>query len=357
MPLYLVRLNFKVFKMVDRDLDLIGGDILTLTDTYTTIKKYGLNKTSLSLVKHLNLLSESSILGLESSGTHLDITIALEDIKEKIKESVSKWSEKLASFIKNSSSKITGTITSLMDRMKTAMSSVKTKIFENVDSAKNYARVHPYKTLAKALTAALATMAVLGFVIKGLPSLKTPDNLNPFMSKIYDMINKIDWPFGKIAANLSNRGNRISVAIAGITLAAGTGIITKLGYTRAGLDFLGNSLSRIGGNLRSMWPDIQNKSSEIFSGLKTITSGMGYAYKKGEAVGSQTNDDYRYKSPVVRATVTAGTISLTVLSVAVVSIGYVMFKLITSVVIGTIKLFCATLNKLIGSSPKHNGYV
>jgi hypothetical protein len=345
------------------EINNLGDELLTLSETCSAIKSYGLNQTTMSLMKTTGLLSGTSLeaIAIESIGTHgssdPETMMALESRVDKIKEKTPKMSAKIVSLFKKTGSGVSSIISSLWDKIKTAFKKAKDKVFSAADATKKYAKVHPYKTIALAVAALVAVVGLVTFTSGSLTTIKDTKSLVAFNKQLAGAITKIKWPFGKITTTLSKHGTKIAVAVANIGAIAGAATLLKLGWNKLSAENVMTHLENAEDALTNSWPTIQGKSLSILEDTTTMAKGLTRAATTGYHASQGSNPDVP-TSRKISFGITGALISTFI--VGVISIVYTLYHLIRVIVIGVMKLCPATFNKLSGASdsaPAQNQYV
>lgn len=360
-----------IYKEEDfEDIREIEKEVSQLVGAFSAIESFGINPTAVSILKTSGLLSEASknAIALESMGFHTsqepESQMALESLLDTIKEKMASWSSKILSMIKDTGSKLMKTISGLWDRLKELTKTVKEKAFDKIEKSKNIVKAHPARTIAAVATAALTVVTILTFTARGLPTPSKAKELPEFLTKVSEKINKIQWPFGKIASKISNN-KRLTVSIVGATGAVTAATIAKLGWTKSIIDTTSNMFDKVGNQIRSVWPDVQEKSINATRDIWTITKGMvvggvegartgwnvtGSIDTPGSTEGQILNTGVKASGAVIGAT-------FTMFSVGVASLFYTLFKLLQIVVVGGFRLICSTYNHLLQSTPLSQRYI
>lgn len=330
-----------------KQLEFLQDSILLQDNVINCISTHGVSKSSFLIMKSANLLTSTSLdfVSLESlDSSHNEI--ALESLLDKAKEKIATWSAKVLSFTKSAQLKITNLFNPLLNKLKEYSKKVIDKVFSKADGAKKYVKAHPYKTIAAAILAVLAVIGVGQFIIRGFPLFRNASRIPQFMSTVGRMISKIKYPLGKIATSYSKGGTVLKVTIASGGFITGAGTIAALGWTKDKV-----------ANLYREYSQIKVNSETLTSGSSNLIKNVatdGIAFVKGVYQGSMKGFDSGYYAAADEGGVRqvgSSVVGMTITTFAVIaaSAAYIVYKLITGVVIGTLKVICITLNALLGS--------
>lgn len=342
------------------ELDQLGTEVLQLGNTAHAIETFGLNPAAVEIMSATGLLSGTSLnaIALESVNDNM----ALESILDSLKDKMTTWSAKVLNLFSETGGKVLTTLKGLWTRLKASTEVVKKKVFDTTDKAQRYAKAHPYKTLAAALTAAVAVTGIVAFAARGLPSYRNAKELPRFMEKLVEMIGKIRWPFGPVVPKLINGGKKIAVTAAAATAAAGVATIAKLGWSRMNVESLDHTFDKIYDGIVDGWKHSQEKTVRVLKDGWTIAKGMYRGITMGASVGYNSG----IEGPHERMTNAenakhmldgVGGILLATFAVGVVSVGYVLYHLVRTIVCGAFRLVNATMNALSNSSPANEQYI
>lgn len=333
----------------------LEDEIILQNNLINTISTNGLSKTAFSILINSSLLSNTSSLSiaLESFDESSDI-VAIESLAEKVKDNVAKWAAKALSFAKSSKDKIMSVFEDLYDKLKSRTKQVSSKVFDSAAESKKYAKAHPYKTISLAIAAAIAALAVGTLVINGFPVFKNAIKIPQFMKTVGSAIAKIKYPLGKITTAYKQGGTVIKLAIATGGVVAGIGTIAGLGWTKDKVVSTYNEYSKIKLNTET----IVNGSTSLLKRtanagiafVKGIGSGISHGFNQGYYAGTDTPEPVR---------VLNGTLAMTFTTFCVLAASavYLVYKLITGIVIGTLKVLCITLNALLGAKESEDEFL
>lgn len=328
------------------DIDSLGDEILLYENIANVLQTHGMSRTTFSILKGLGLLTSVSSIALESLNDD-DTPVAIESLIDDVKTKLSKWSAKVVSFVTSTKDKFIDMFDSLMDKLKGSTNKAVSHFSENKDNAKKYVKAHPYKTIAVGLLAAAAALAVGAFVFKAFPMFSQAVKIPKFIQTVGTMISKIKYPFGKIAVAYSNGGTKMKVAIAAGGAAATMGTIGGLGWTKDKITEIYRDYSKTQINADTITKGSLEITKNIVKGTgtavaKTVQGGAS-SFSQGYHFGTETKEPVR----VLNGTVA---MSFTAFSVIVASAMYAVWKLISGVVIGALKVTCVTIHAL--SNPK-----
>lgn len=197
------------------DLDEIEKSITTLCLISDGVEKYGINQTSLYILKRHHLLSGASLstLAIESINDSTQVT-ALEALSEDIKEKSAQWAAKVVGLFKDGSKAITDKLTTLLESVKEKAALLTDKAWDVAKDTKDLVVAHPYKTILIALSAAVAIFGIVSFVGTSLPvGVVTNGQLHTFMMRLRTMYHGINLPFGKITTTAVSDGRLVFATV------------------------------------------------------------------------------------------------------------------------------------------------
>jgi ElaB/YqjD/DUF883 family membrane-anchored ribosome-binding protein len=340
--------------MCDRDdplnLDAFSQSLHQSLDCIDSVKRYGINPTAAHMLRSAGLLSTTSpeaIAALESLSYHdgdaAETAIACESLWETIKTKVTQWSSKVLNFFSGAKSKLTDRLHTLFDRLKAAGQKARAMLADGTAAATKQVKAHPYKTVALVVAAAVAALGIGAWAIGALPAFGEAASLTTFMSTLAGKVSAIKWPFGKIVATLTKSKLRIGLTIAAVGAAGAAAAIPVLGWNkmsageivndadrlvRGGVDIAGKLVSKAGSAVKAGWMAVRR-------GAHAIVQSGHQGYHQNEGLSEQRRMRY------------AGVnMTITTFGVVVAGVGYLLFKLFNTIVVGGLKLMYQTLRAL-----------
>jgi len=329
------------------DLYSLGDEIMMYDDTINAVSRYGISKSSFLILKSSGLLSSTSFdaIALEGFNDNCE-DIALESLIDKVKEKVAKWSAKALSFAKTTASKISNTLGNLLEKLKNISKNVIDKVFDKADAGKQYVKAHPYKTIALTIAAVLTVLGIGQFIIKGFPVFRNAAKIPQFMKTVGGMIAKVNYPLGKITTAFSKGGMVMKVSIGTGTFLTGVGTIAALGWTKDKVASVYREYSQIKVNSETITKGSMNLISNTARDGVSFVKGVYTGTRKGFDAGYYSDED---SSETKRVVAGATSMTITTFAVLLAAAAYVVYKLITGVVIGALKVICISLNALLGA--------
>lgn len=348
----------------------IESDIMKLCSTLDIIEHHGAPISAVKILCATNLLNTASRIALEALdegefGLEADKT--KQSIIDTIKEKAAQWSLKVISFFKNKSASFFGKINSLLDKFKKAMSLAKDKISVKANSTKVYVKAHPYKTVAMALSACVAVMGLIAFTGRMLPTVSSSKAMIQFTNTFKNKVAEIRWPFGEVSAKVISGGKKVALAVAAVGAVGGLGKLVQLGWSNVTAEQLDKGLEKVCGGLEKTWMTLAPKVSTIGNTVidltkNTFKAGIGGFNIGYNALVNERENRYNVditEKEILKETaqiglggvVAAGTVVLFWAS----SIIYALYKLMITIVGGTVNLCYRTMQSL--SHPVEKEYV
>lgn len=340
-------------------LEAMGKEVDTYHQTADVISQYGINPTVLSFLQSSTLLSGTMLgsVATETYGFHgagdLRTEHAVESLVDKIKEKVTAWSAKIVSLVKNLSDKVLGPAKELFAGIKSKFAGVKETLKSLAGDAGEEIKTHPYRTLLAALTAALAVVGIVVFGLKNLPRAKDAAKLPAVSEKIAGMINKLDWPGGKIVG-LSTKGKLTLGAIGAVAIGSGAASLTRMEWSAGAVDKITTLCDRIFEGLKSAWSALVPVGQAVVEDAKMIGGNLQKAYYGGA---SAVEDKHQERSETHQSFLTNVAALPGVFVVGVMSILYVLYKLAKGVIIASFKITNAVFDKLGGLGSDSKSFV
>lgn len=340
----------------DREFESINtltNELLVHHETIDALNTHGVNPTALRIMVTTGLLSGTSLhaMALESQSAHLPTSVetqmAVEALTDKIKVKMAEWSAKIITFFNDKNDKLGEVIKGLNTKLKAAAQKASEKIFGDKDGAKQYAKAHPYKTIALALAAAVVAIGVLHFTAQYFPAFKDAAAVPKFMTKLSSMINAIKWPFGKVAAVLANSSTKVKLTVGAVGTVAVVGTVLELAWNKDKILKTIHDYGTLEHGLWSVWDGIKSKTVNALKDSWTMVKGTGAAVYHGGLFGYHTVNDV---SPATRALSTVASMSLATFAVIVTGIGYLMYQLVKNIVVVAFRLACMTMVALGGAT-------
>lgn len=247
------------------ELETLSCDLDKLTGSYHAVENFGISHTSVELLKITGLLSSTALSGvaleslLPESGDSVNSKIALEALSDTIKEKAAKWSAKLLSSAKKLGTIVSNVITPLWNKIKELASKAKEKISNN--AAVQYVKTHPYETIFYSIAACTAIYTTMNFALQAYPSLGAPDSsFVAFNKALVNKLRMIKLPWGKIYTKVTMDGKVVMCEVipAASTKLTQTGTVSKLGWTKAAIDTVISSGSKVFSFMGGVVKDIHN---------------------------------------------------------------------------------------------------
>lgn len=347
-------------------------ELLALVDVTQTLSTYGVNRTALSLMQTTGLLSGTSLMAiavesLQDDDKALEASHVTTSLKDKITSKAKEWSAKILSFFTDKGSIIFTQIHKLWDKLKAKIHTTKDVIDQKLKEGKDYAKVHPYRTIVTALTACASVLGIMAFTTRMLPAFKNVAQASGFTKRFMSMVDTIKWPFGPVKTSLVNGGKKVGLTIAGVAAATGVIKLAQAGWNKVTLEDLDHGLEKVGHGLETGWKLFSPKAQAVVNGSWEFAKGSvkvaGKGLKEGYDLGVDPREPYRDVTmgekemlQTARRSVTAvigGSIFL--FSFWAVSILYVLYQLIKTIVGGTFHLGMMTVQAIAHAN--HKEYV
>lgn len=338
---------------VDEAMDLIdqmGQDLTEAVSCSVYLNHYGSHPTALRVMQSKGLLAGTSLdsLAMEQFGD-VDSDIAVESLLDAIKEKTAVWSAKIVGVFDKVKTSVIDRLVSLSEKIKEKASRLKTEFLKDVDRAKVHVKAHPYETVMICIAAAIAVMGIAAFSIKGLPSIRDIKMLPKFLEQVAKKIASINWPFGKIAAAVTNGGKRIALSMTRKIPRAAVASLAVLGWSTTSVDATTGTMTKFRGGIPELWNNIQDKSKQ------SIHDALEFGKDRFSGIGRDTMASYfegEGGSVGMRAIKATALSAISVAMAGVSSVVYVLYHLIKNIVLGTVNLISYTFEALTHQRPE-----
>lgn len=253
----------------------IESEIKELSDTLLAIKIFGLNTTSLLIMKTTGLLAGTSLnsIALESlCSSDVDESIrdiAVENIISSIKDKVAKWSAKILESLKSTSGKITESMTHAFGKIKDTMSHISQSVLDKSKYVSRKMNAIPHKRVLLTLASIGAVSALLLFAGRSFPKVgANPSEVSRYLAKLKDMISKIKSPFCILTPNVLENG-KLSVHVLPADIFSPSSPPIKLGWTDTTIKSTSHEVSNAVSSMSSSWKVFESSGISI---SKSISS-------------------------------------------------------------------------------------
>lgn len=244
--------------------------ISTLNDMYYTVSKLGYTA-SYSLY--------NSNMGLESINTITSTEMALESIREGIKNHLIKWSAKILTFIKNSTLGLSKKFSSLMTSTTNKLATIKKGSYNTLKSTKEYVKAHPYKTAAIAVATIATLFGIIGFATGSFPIAGSRAVVTSYLESVATKINKLKSPLCNIKTTILN-GSTVKAEIIGTVPDVLNKTANDLGWTKSNAESFMNTTQSMMDSMNKNWDkfekDGMNTTKKMESSIASLLGRESY---------------------------------------------------------------------------------
>lgn len=255
-----VEAEMAVMQEVDSDMEMIenlGQEMMKIENSIVAIEAYGINPSAMAILQTTGLLSDTVLeaVGIESlgyAGPKSDETaIALEALSDKADGKKTSWAAKIVSMATTVGSKVMGVLGSIWNKITGVVKSVSGFAWDKVKAGAAIVKAHPYKTIIVIVAAIAATAGIAAFVGANLPATmsatgatgKGAEALVKFSESVASKVNAIKWPFGKVAAEVTEKGSMALTVTSNVAAPEATAL-AKTGWTATVFNGVSSALGR-----------------------------------------------------------------------------------------------------------------
>lgn len=292
-----VEAEMAVMEEVESDMAMIeslGQEMSMIENSIVAIESYGINPSAMAILQTTGLLSDTVLeaVGIESlgyAGPKSDETaIALEALADKGEAKKTSWAAKIVSMAKGVADKVMSVLGGIWNKITSVTKAVAGYTWDKVKAGAAVVKAHPYKTIIAVVAAIAAVAGIVAFTatsgpaVLAVPAGKGVNAMIKFSEAVASKVNAIKWPFGKIGAEVSEKGQLLLTHSGGAKGVAWTNVapeattIAKSGWTSTVFNGVSSALGRswkgIADGVGAMGGKISSAASSVASGVKSFGS-------------------------------------------------------------------------------------
>lgn len=359
-----------ILEEIENDVFMIEQDsreISMIADSIVAIESFGINPSAIAILQTTGLLSGTVLdaVGVESlgyAGPKDDQTmIALEALEAKAEEKSAGWSAKIMSMAKSVGSKIMSVLGGIWEKITGSVKAIGSYTWDKAKVAGAVVKAHPYKTILAVVVAIAAVAGITVFISSGLPALAASSKAGGVVNKfvkfgetVASKVNAIKWPFGKVAAEATDKGKLLltysegAKGVAWANVAPEATTLGKLGWTQTVVKGVESSLGRAWGGIKTGAEAFGGKASSYVKTFSDSAWDSAKAVNEGIVKAQKGNNGF---ITAKSAGSNFGIVAVASLTVGMIKFVYgLIFKVVASglrVIYNTLK---AIANAVKGSS-------
>lgn len=285
-----VEAEMAVMEEVETDMAMIetlGQEMAMIENSIVAIESYGINPSAMAILQTTGLLSDTVLeaVGIESlgyAGPKSDETaIALEALADKGEAKKTSWAAKIVSMAKGVADKVMSVLGGIWSKITSVTKAVAGYTWDKVKAGAAVVKAHPYKTIIAVVAAIAAVAGIVAFTatsgpaVLAVPAGKGVNAMIKFSEAVASKVNAIKWPFGKVAAEVSEKGS-LALTVTSNVAAPEAAALAKTGWTSTVFNGVSSALGRswkgIADGVGAMGGKISSAASSVASGVKSFGS-------------------------------------------------------------------------------------
>jgi gas vesicle protein len=326
--------------------DKLGRELMSIQGAMDAISAYGINPTSLHILKSSNLLTTASYqqIALESFPTEkeggLESVKALEVLSDSFKEKAAQYSAKILSITTQAASKMWTIVEQIGSKISALIKDMGDKAREETKAVGREVKAHPVKTCVAVLAAVASVAAIMIYSASNLPGAgQSREVYKLFTSKINGMINKIPNPFGKVASMVDD-ASRFRVDVVFPARAASSIPVEKLGWNYHAAKAIGVHVNK---TLASLKTGFNMFGSKLYSGAQSAAK---TAFKTAESVKSSVPRHVYNLTGSSEAAHAASFAAGGIYFGMLISLAYAIWRLVKTIVVGGLRLVYSSIKNV-----------
>lgn len=373
-----IEAEMAVMEEVESDMAMIeslGQEMAMIENSIVAIESYGINPSAMAILQTTGLLSDTVLeaVGIESlgyAGPKSDETaIALEALSDKADGKKTSWAAKIVSMATTVGSKVMGVLGSIWNKITGVTKAVAGYTWDKAKAGAAVVKAHPYKTIIVIVAAIAATAGIAAFVGANLPATmsatgatgKGAEALVKFSESVASKVNAIKWPFGKVAAEVTEKGSMALTVTSNVAAPEATAL-AKTGWTATVFNGVSSALGRAWNGIKGSGEALSAGAAKFgkFAQNNAATSSFKSTWKSfSKTEGTNLNRAVRIglakgtgAGAAAYAGTTAATFAYFTIGASTIKLVFgLMFKVVAfglRVIYGTMK---AIANAVMGSKP------